>query len=512
MATNPAFDYSSRDYSNIRVDLLRRAAVVAPEWTDRDASDFGMLLVDLWSYMGDILHYYIDRSAQEAFIQTATQRESVLSFANLYGYTPNFRTSSEAVVYISNSGPASVEIPINTRFVALHNDVYYSFFSKGSASVPAGQLSTIEVMEGTLIEEEVLTESSSGYPNQRYIVRDTEAVPNRLQVYVYEEGIRKPWIRYRSVGDMPIGAPGFVVTPNPEGTLEVYFGDRASGRIPPAGSKITISYIVSSGRLGNLPENSIYDFESLSNEFINVEGSSPSIGGDDGEEVESIRRSLQSIVKAQDRAVTLGDYRSLALTVSGVYDAEISYEIALAAQVDPSYGLTVFYDSAAANNAAGISLVTIHPLPLVSNYLEYEGFSIAIPSDLANSIIETVQEKAMLGVTVDVATEIVLKKVNISMTLTVDKRYVAAWVKSDVEVVLDSFFEFGSVKFGKEISLGELYKAIFGVEGVENCVITVLEMRNNLGALVQPGDLGPVELIRKGTYTITTTGGITTSV
>lgn len=512
MATNPAFDYSSRDYSNIRVDLLRRAAVVAPEWTDRDASDFGMLLVDIWAYMGDILHYYIDRSAQEAFIQTATQKESVLAFANLYGYIPNYRTSSEAVVYVSNSGPASVEIPLNTRFVALHNDVYYSFFSKGSASVPAGQLSSIEVIEGELIEEEVLTDSSSGYPNQRYVLRDTEAVPSRLQVYVYEEGVRKPWIRYRSVADMPVGAPGFIVTPNPEGVLEVYFGDRASGRIPPAGAKITISYISSSGRLGNLPENSIYDFESFDDPTINVEGSSPSVGGDDGEEVESIRRSLQSIVRAQDRAVTLGDYKSLALTVSGVYDAEVSYQIALAVEVEPTYELTVFYDSAAANNAAGMSLITIHPLPLISNYLDYEGFTIPIPSDLADNIIETVSEKAMLGVTIEVTPEIVVKQVNISMTLTIDKRYVAAWVKSDVELVLDSFFEFGKVKFGKEVSLGELYKAIFDVEGVENCVITVLEMRDDEGTLVPAGELGPVELIKKGIYTITTVGGITTSV
>ena len=98
------------------------------------------------------------------------------------------------------------------------------------------------------------------------------------------------------------------------------------------------------------------------------------------------------------------------------------------------------------------------------------------------------------------------------MTLTVDKRYVAAWVKADVELVLDSFFEFGKVKFGKEIVLGELYKAIFDVEGVENCVITVLEMRDSGGTLVPVGGLGPVELIKKGIYTITTVGGITTSV
>ena len=57
----PGFDFASRDYENIRRDLLIRAERVLPDWTDRDPSDFTMLLVDLWAYMGDIMHYYIDR-------------------------------------------------------------------------------------------------------------------------------------------------------------------------------------------------------------------------------------------------------------------------------------------------------------------------------------------------------------------------------------------------------------------------------------------------------------------
>lgn len=512
MATNPAFDYASRDYSNIKVDLLKRAAVVAPEWTDRDPSDFGMLLVELWAYMGDIIHYYIDRASKEAFIQTATQRESVLSFANLYGYVPNYRTSAEATVYVSNTGGASVSIPMNTRFVALHNDVSYTFFSKETITSLPGQLTNIDVLEGTLIEEEVLTSSSSGYPNQRYVIRDTDAVPSKVQVYVYEEGVRTPWIRYRSISDMPVGAPGFVVSSNPEGVLEVYFGDRASGRIPPSGVKITVSYVSSSGSLGNVPENSIYDFESLADENIRVQGSSLAIGGGDGEEVESIRRSLQSIIKAQDRAVTLGDYKSLALTVNGVYDAVVSYEISVPVGVNPTYNITVLYDSAASSDAPGVSTVTIHPLPYVSNYLEYSSFSIPIQEELATSIVDALQEKAMIGVTVLVASEIVLCKLNISLTLTVSNKYVASWVRADVENVLDSFFTFGAVEFGTVINIGEVYKAIFSVDGVDNCNISVFEIRDSANNLVDPDDFSPIQLLKKGTYTITTVGGMNTSI
>ena len=98
----PGFDFASRDYSNIRRDLLARAERTVPEWTDRDPSDFSMVLVDMWAYMGDILHYYIDRAAGESFLDTATQKESVLALANLFDYKPRNRTAARATVYVSS--------------------------------------------------------------------------------------------------------------------------------------------------------------------------------------------------------------------------------------------------------------------------------------------------------------------------------------------------------------------------------------------------------------------------
>ena len=65
-----AFDYTSRDFANIKGDLLARASRVVPEWTTRDPGDFGVLLTDMWAQMGDVLHYYVDRAAGESFLAT----------------------------------------------------------------------------------------------------------------------------------------------------------------------------------------------------------------------------------------------------------------------------------------------------------------------------------------------------------------------------------------------------------------------------------------------------------
>jgi hypothetical protein len=44
----PQVDYTSRDYETIREDLLNLIPNYAPNWTNRDPSDFGITLVELF--------------------------------------------------------------------------------------------------------------------------------------------------------------------------------------------------------------------------------------------------------------------------------------------------------------------------------------------------------------------------------------------------------------------------------------------------------------------------------
>ena len=57
-------DYTSRDFTAIRAQLIGLAKGMMPDWqTAGEAPDFGTLLLELFAYMGDVLHYYIDRTA-----------------------------------------------------------------------------------------------------------------------------------------------------------------------------------------------------------------------------------------------------------------------------------------------------------------------------------------------------------------------------------------------------------------------------------------------------------------
>src|SRR5258708_10761149 len=79
-------DYLARDYNSFRKALVDLIPAKLPEWTDRSEADFGIVLLELLSYMGDILSYYQDRIANEAFLSTAQDRASVIQHLRLIGY------------------------------------------------------------------------------------------------------------------------------------------------------------------------------------------------------------------------------------------------------------------------------------------------------------------------------------------------------------------------------------------------------------------------------------------
>src|SRR5262245_15753557 len=82
----PIIDYVTKDYDGFRRGMLDQIPLLLPSWTDRDESDFGVVLIELFAYVADILSYYQDRVANEAYLDTATQRRSVQALLRLIDY------------------------------------------------------------------------------------------------------------------------------------------------------------------------------------------------------------------------------------------------------------------------------------------------------------------------------------------------------------------------------------------------------------------------------------------
>ena len=82
----PVIDYATKDYAGFRQAMLDQIPLRLPAWKDRSESDFGVVLIELFAYVADILSYYQDRVANEAYLPTAKQRRSVSELLRLIGY------------------------------------------------------------------------------------------------------------------------------------------------------------------------------------------------------------------------------------------------------------------------------------------------------------------------------------------------------------------------------------------------------------------------------------------
>ena len=187
------FDYTSRDYLSIRQDLLNRAAKTIPEWNGTDTSEFANMFVDLWAYMGDVLHFYVDRAASETFLDTATQRSSVLAIANLLDYIPASPRAARGLVTVQlnslPSGATDYVVPQYTTFKGFDADnTSYDFYLLNDS--PALDLTTTTqstgtVVQGTLVFDEVVG-TSAGFTNQQFTLLKANVDIDSITVLVYE--------------------------------------------------------------------------------------------------------------------------------------------------------------------------------------------------------------------------------------------------------------------------------------------------------------------------------------
>lgn len=82
----PEIDYLAKDYDSFRRLMFDRFSVLMPEWTERNAADLGVVLVEMLAYVGDHLSYQQDAIATEAYLGTARRRSSVRRHARLVDY------------------------------------------------------------------------------------------------------------------------------------------------------------------------------------------------------------------------------------------------------------------------------------------------------------------------------------------------------------------------------------------------------------------------------------------
>ena len=114
---DPAIDYLAKDYESFRQLMLDRMALVSPEWTERNAADLGVALVELVAYAADHLSYEQDAVATEAYLGTARRRISMRRHATLLDYPMHDGCNARVFVHVAAKGGSAVTVPRGSRLL-----------------------------------------------------------------------------------------------------------------------------------------------------------------------------------------------------------------------------------------------------------------------------------------------------------------------------------------------------------------------------------------------------------
>lgn len=129
-------NYTSRDFSSIRDDLLELAERFYPDtFQDFSEASFGAMMLDATAYVADQMALYIDFNINESFLDTAYQYGNVVRHGRTLGYKDPGRPSTTGVVALyvlvpaasSGMGPNRDYIPMALRGTSFTSDTGLSF-------------------------------------------------------------------------------------------------------------------------------------------------------------------------------------------------------------------------------------------------------------------------------------------------------------------------------------------------------------------------------------------------
>jgi hypothetical protein len=337
-------DYTSRDFASLKSDLITLIGQrTNTSWNPTDYSDLGNVLVEAFSYMGDIMSHYLDRVANETSIDTAVQTSTLLSLANLFDYHVNGPTPATVNVLFTNVSQNTVDIPVGTQVMAPlsygpYSQVYFET-TAGATAIAPGSYITLAAQEGKTVNTDrpdlidttynkplpANLGTSSGLENQSFTIIDIGVVDSSINVYVGQGVAFTTWTFVDNLLEWGPTDTVFTTQRSADGSVSIVFGDNVNGYIPPAGQLISCLYKSSVGAAGNVAGAAISSLTFVPGNldpqvttYFTVSNSAPASGGTDGDNATQIKKKIKAALASQGRAVTLSDYANLALTVPGV--------------------------------------------------------------------------------------------------------------------------------------------------------------------------------------------------
>ncbi len=475
----PSPNLDDRDFQQLLDEAVRRVQQSCPEWTDLKPGDPGIVLLEAFAHLTEVMLYRLNRLPQKAYIE----------FLRLIGVKLQPPTAARASLHFTLSKPdaAPVEVPRGTR-VTVGGTVGGGeppvFVTAASAMVRSGVPAEVEAYQCDWVQGE-LAGVGTNLPAQAVVARrppivaptgdgldlvvGVEADPTELidRAPAWEwEG--RPYRLWREVNDFSDVEPDDYVYLADRFTGKITFApgvQRTEGealserknlaRVPPTGRRIRLWYRRGGGADGNVQAKSLTTLKDPI-PGVQVTNPGPATGGRAAESVENalIRGPLE--LHASRLAVTASDFERVAVA-GGVARARAYSKRQLWVHAAPgTVEVRVVPDVPAARRGAGLT---------VSQLQEYQSERVRV------AIARALDERRPLGTACEVGW-VRYKTVRIATRAVVhrgeDKNAVKARVLARLTEVINPLPSgtYAGWGFGQPLRASRLYDLLLEEPGV----------------------------------------------
>lgn len=375
-------NYTNQDFWSMKtrlVDFVRQK--FNTDFSDFIESSLAIMLIENWSFLADTLSFKMDQIANEIFIDTVTELENAFRLAKLVGFQPlppiSARSLFTATLNNTLNSDVVIPAPYDISITSGNTSITYELFPADAENnpvfdqdivIPAGSL-----VNASIIGLEGLTQNletvGTGTINQTISLDETPVIFDSIRVFV--DGVQWQQVDYFT-DSQP--RREFRVEYNSSYQAFVIFGNNRTGLIPSQGSNILVRYRQGGGIVGNIVSGSV-QAEGLFNVAnipfgISVAFRNYTKGefGYDGDTIDDIRTKLPAWSRAQNRAVTGLDYKTLADQFATPYQGQIGKATAVLRNYGCSGNIVDLY-ILARDGLSGLETATDELKNSLTNYM-----------------------------------------------------------------------------------------------------------------------------------------------
>jgi hypothetical protein len=275
------------------------------------------VLLDVLAYNTHYNALYTNLAVNESFLDSASKRSSVVSRAKELGYIPRSATGAHATIDISvtqtSSTPTVLTLPAYSKFTTSVDGTQYSFYTMAAYTAIISNntytFNNVLIREGT-----PLTYSYTVTDGVKYVIPNNNVDLSTLTVRVQDSASSttfSTFVNQEDILSLDSTSKVYFIKEIEGEFHELEFGNDVIGKALQFGNIVTITYMTTAKASANGARLFSYQGASLIGGIVSTVTTSAATGGSDIEDIETIRYNAPRAYTAQNRAVTVEDYRTL---------------------------------------------------------------------------------------------------------------------------------------------------------------------------------------------------------